>query len=166
MTDATPSTEPFPGMDTSLRWVGGLGFESDGMGGALLHIDQPADEGGTGVGFKPMELLLNAIGACLATTVVKILEKQRITIQGYRIEVHGARTAEMPHPYTHVVVDHTFTGSGLRQANLERIVALVDEKYCSVSAILPAGFVENRVHIAASAPAATVPPEEVAALPA
>lgn len=153
MQNAPATQEPFPGMDSSLEWVGGLGFESAGMGGAVLHIDQPSGEGGRGVGFKPMELILDAIGACLATTVVKILEKQRIPVDSYRIAVHGDRDPEMPHPYTRIVVEHTFRGQGLKQVSLERIVALVDEKYCSVSAILPAGLVENRVRIEAAEPA-------------
>jgi putative redox protein len=143
---ATPEAT-FPGMDTAIRWVGGLGFESAGMGGAMIHMDQPADEGGTGHGFKPMELFLDAIGVCLGTTIVKIMEKQRLNVQAYAIDVHGDRTAEMPHPYTHVVVTHTFRGPGLNQASLERVVALVEEKYFSVAAILPRGFIENVVRI-------------------
>ena len=153
---AAPAAEPFPGMDSSLRWLGGLGFESSGMGGATIRIDQPADEGGMGVGFKPMELFLDAIGVCLGTTIVKIMEKQRLRVEAYQIDVHGDRTAELPHPYTRVVVTHTFRGAGLNQASLERVVALVEEKYCSVAAILPRGFIENVVTIEESAPAEPV----------
>ena len=150
-TTPAPTEAPFPGMDSAIRWVGGLGFESAGMGGATLHMDQPADEGGTGYGFKPMELFLDAIGVCLGTTIVKIMEKQRLKVTSYSIDVYGDRTADMPHPYTHVVVTHTFRGPGLNQASLERVVALREEKYCPVAAIHPRGFIENVVKIEESA---------------
>ncbi|MCC7106424.1 MAG: OsmC family protein [Chloroflexi bacterium] len=147
----------FPGMDASLAWAGGLAFEATGMGGAGLRIDQPADEGGGGLGFKPLELLLHALAACMATTVVKILVKQRMAPAAYRVEVHGDRDAELPHPYTRIVLEHVFQGSSLRLAALERAVALVDEKYCSVSAILPRGLVENRVRTERETPVAETP---------
>lgn len=146
---SAPATDgaPFPGMDAAIVWSGGLAFEADGMAGARLRIDQPADEGGGGSGFKPVELLLQALAACMATTVVKILAKQRVDLRSYRIEAHGDRDAEMPHQYTRIVLTHLFGGAGLQQASLERTVALVDEKYCSISAILPHGLVENTVRI-------------------
>jgi putative redox protein len=96
----------------------------------------------------------------MATTVVKILAKQRMTPEAYRIEAHGDRDGEMPHPYTHIVLEHVFEGSNLRLSALERAVALVDEKYCSVSAILPRGLVENRVRIQREAPARETPARE------
>jgi putative redox protein len=137
--------ETFPGMDASLQWAGGLAFEAEGMDGARLRIDQPADEGGGGRGFKPVELQLHALAACMATTVVKILAKQRVELQGYRIEAHGSRDADMPHQYTRIVLTHVFSGPNLRRGSLERAVTLVDEKYCSISAILPRGLVEHEV---------------------
>ncbi|MCC6174208.1 MAG: OsmC family protein [Chloroflexi bacterium] len=135
----------FPGMDATLRWVNGVAFGADGMGGATLRIDQPSDEGGRGEGFKPLEILLHSLGACMATMVVKTLAKQRIAVASYQIDMHGERDPEMPHPFTRIVVEHTFRGAGLKRPNLERIVALAEEKYCSVSACLRPGLVENRV---------------------
>jgi uncharacterized OsmC-like protein len=94
-----------------------------------------------------MELFLDAVGVCLGTTIVKIMEKPRLNVRSYAIDVHGDRTAQMPHPSTHVVVTHRFRGPSLNRGSLERVDALVDEKYCSVAAILPRGFTENGVRI-------------------
>jgi putative redox protein len=143
----------FPGMDAALEWVGGLAFEAQGMGGARLRIDQPADEGGSGLGFRPVELQLHALAACMATTVVKILAKQRLTLTTYRIEAHGDRDPALPHGYKRIVLHHLFRGPGLLGPSLERTVALVDEKYCSISTILPRGLVEHRISIEAGAAA-------------
>jgi putative redox protein len=147
MSTTSEHPESFPGMDAALHWIGGLAFEAQGMGGASLRIDQPADEGGGGLGFKPVELQLHALSACMATTVVKILAKQRLTLAAYRIEAHGDRDPAMPHGYTRIVLQHVFRGRGLIPASLERTVALVDEKYCSISTILPRGLVEHRVSL-------------------
>ena len=147
METVTSPPETFPGMDACLRWAGDVGFEADGMGGRSVRFDQPSDEGGGGLGFTPIQMQLHALAACMATSVVKILQKQRVTIQSYQIEAHGDRDAGMPHPYTRIVLTHIFTGPGLRPENLEHVVALVDEKYCSISAMLPRGLVRNEVRV-------------------
>ena len=116
--DLETATRPpgtFPGMDASLRWVGAVAFEADGMGGSAVRFDQPADEGGGGFGFSPIQMQLHALAACMATTVVKILAKQHVQVRGYRIEAHGDRDPEMPHAYTRIVLVHRFTGEGLRR---------------------------------------------------
>ena len=140
--------------EATLRWTGGTVFEAEGAGGARLQVDLPVDKGGMGVGFRPMELLLHALGACMATTVVQILAKQRLALEEYQVRLRGERTAERPQRYTRIVVEHAFRGAGLRRPNLERNVALADEKYCSVSATLPRGLVEHRVVLADEAPSA------------
>ncbi|MCC6180169.1 MAG: OsmC family protein [Chloroflexi bacterium] len=134
--------------EATLNWTGGTVFEAAGAGDATIQIDLPIEKGGTGRGFRPMELLLHALGTCLATTLVQILAKQRLTPERYRVTLRGDRAEERPNRYTHILVEHTLRGSGLTQANLERLVALVEERYCSVAATLPPGLVEQRVVIA------------------
>ena len=136
-----------PVTEASLSWVGGTLFEAEGGGGARLQIDVPVARGGGGVGFSPMQLLLQALAACMSVTVVQILVKQRLVLQQYDIRVRGERAEEAPNPYTHVVVEHRLRGEGLTHANLERLVALVEERYCSVAATLPRGLIEHAVVI-------------------
>lgn len=136
-----------PRIHASLRWSGGMAFEGEGMGGERLHLDQPPEAGGAGTGFKPIQVVLHALGACMAMTVVSILAKQRVRPELYRLEVTGEQMDDWPHGYTRIVVEHIFRGEGLNQANLERLVALAHEKYCSVAATLRPGLVENRVVI-------------------
>jgi putative redox protein len=138
---------PGPVTEASLSWVGGTRFEAEGGGGARLQIDVPIARGGGGVGFSPMQLLLEALAACLSVTVVQILAKQRLTLDQYDIRVRGERAEERPNPYTHIVVEHRLAGQGLTRPNLERLVALVEERYCSVAATLPRGLIEHKVMI-------------------
>jgi putative redox protein len=142
--------------EASLHWSGGTVFEARAEDGATLRMDLPVEKGGTGVGFRPMELLLYALGACLATTMTQILVKQRLTLHAYSVALRGERSEERPQRFTRIVVEHAFSGPGLTRANLERLVALVEERYCSVAATLPPGLVENRVVIVGEASASQV----------
>jgi putative redox protein len=132
-----------PVTEAGLRWAGGTTFESEGGGGARLQIDSPVDKGGGGLGHSPMQLLLHALASCMAVTVVQILAKQRLPLESYEIDVRGERAEEPPSPYTHIVVTHRLRGEGLTRANLERLVMLVEERYCSVAATLPRGLIEH-----------------------
>ena len=133
--------------EAALRWTGGTTFEAEGAGGATIQIDMPTEYDGTGLGFHPMELLLHALGGCMATTIAQILGKQRVQIESYTVRLHGERAEERPRPYTHIVVEHVFRGQGLVRANLERLVHRVEERYCSVAATLPRGLAEHVVII-------------------
>ena len=69
-----------PPTETSLTWTGGTLFETVSPGGDVLQLDMPLAKGGSGHGFSPMTLLLHSLAACMAVTVVQILEKQRLTL--------------------------------------------------------------------------------------
>jgi putative redox protein len=133
--------------EATLRWTGGTTFEAVAGDGGRIQIDMPTEYSGTGYGFHPMELLLHALGGCMATTIAQILAKQRTQLESYTVRLHGERAEERPRPYTHILVEHVFRGQGLVQANLERLVHRVEEHYCSVAATLPRGLAEHRVVI-------------------
>jgi putative redox protein len=141
---ATPPTT------ASLTWQHDTVFAANGGGDTRLVIDIPLEKGGSGVGFSPMQLLLHALASCLAVTVVQILQKQRLPLAAYQIEVLGERSDVPRHPYRHIFVEHRFRGDGLTMVNLERLVAMVEDRYCSVAATLPHGLIEHRVVIAGS----------------
>lgn len=143
-----------PVTEASLSWAGGTRFESEGGGGSRLQIDSPVAKGGGGLGHSPMQLLLHALASCMAVTVVQILAKQRLTLDSYDIDVRGERAEEPPSPYTHIVVTHRLRGDGLTHANLERLVTLVEERYCSVAATLPRGLIEHVIVLPEDAPVA------------
>jgi putative redox protein len=154
---------PGPVTDASLSWVSGTLFEAEGGGGARLQIDSPIAKGGGGIGFSPMQLLLHALAACMSVTVVQILAKQRLPLEQYEINVRGERGEEPPSPYIHIVVEHRLRGEGLTQSNLERLVAMVEERYCSVAATLPRGLIEHQVTIVSeeTAPVVEAAPSKV-----
>jgi putative redox protein len=136
-----------------VSWINGTLFESEGEGGARLLIDSPVAKGGGGIGFSPMQLLLHALAACMSVTVVQILAKQRVELGRYEIKVRGERAEQPPSPYTRIMVEHRLAGEGLTLPNLERLVEMVEERYCSVAATLPRGLIEHRIVISDTVPA-------------
>ncbi len=89
-------------------------------------------------GMRPMELLLNAVGACAAYDIVEMLQKRRLDVQGYRIELSGERPDATPAPYTRIHAKHIFDVPGLDEKTAMRFVDLGMNKYCSVAASLKA----------------------------
>jgi putative redox protein len=89
-------------------------------------------------GMRPMELLLNAVGACAAYDIVEMLAKRRLSIESYRIELEGDRHEGTPAYYTHIRARHIFNVPGLDEKTARRFVELGMTKYCSVAASLKA----------------------------
>ena len=89
-------------------------------------------------GMRPMELLLNAVGACAAYDIVEMLGKRRLDVRGYRIELSGERPDAVPAPYTHIHAKHFLNVPGLDEKTATRFVDLGMNKYCSVASSLKA----------------------------
>lgn len=87
-----------------------------------------------GVGMKPSELLLVAIGGCTGYDVVNILGKKRQKLTGLKIEVSGEQDADPPWRYNKIHIHYVVTGHNLNPDAVEQAIKLSEEKYCSVSA--------------------------------
>jgi putative redox protein len=85
---------------------------------------------------SPIELLLIAVGSCMASDVVDILRKKRDHVTDYRIEVKGERREDFPRSFTKIQLHHVLTGYGLSPSSVEHAIGLSDSKYCSVAATL------------------------------
>lgn len=122
-------------------WKGNLAFEATTANGAKFVMDVTPDSFGEASGLSPLDTLISAAAACSAVDVVAILEKKRMTIQSYHIEVDGERTAPgvYPRPYVSLTIQHILTGPDLTEDAVRQAVQLSDEKYCSAIATLRAG---------------------------
>ena len=87
-------------------------------------------------GMNPMELLLNALGACAALDIVEMLKKRRLEPLSYRIELTGERVDGTPSPFEHIHAVHIFNVPGLNEKTATRFVDLGMNKYCSVASSL------------------------------
>jgi putative redox protein len=110
-----------------LTWAGGLVFEGGEAGGARTAID-----GDNAAAPGPMLTLLLAAASCSGGDVVTILEKMRVKLLEFRIEVAGERREEDPRRYTSIHLGYHLRGVGLDQAKASRAIDLSVTKYCSV----------------------------------
>ncbi len=57
--------------------------------GMSIILDEPVSLGGTDEGMNPVEALLSALGACKTIVANAFAKKNRITLNGIRIELDG-----------------------------------------------------------------------------
>jgi len=104
--------------------------------GHTMKIDIPAEYGGNGDGFRPMQTMLSALCGCSAVDVVSILKKQRQTIEGMIIRVDGERQHGIePSLWEKVHLLFELKGD-LDAGKAARAVELSISKYCSVAETL------------------------------
>ncbi|MFC3200189.1 OsmC family protein [Parapedobacter deserti] len=105
-----------------------------------IHIDGSPDIGGKGLGARPMELVLMALGSCSALDLVNILKKQRQQIDEFSIDVEGQRREATPNIFTDIHLSFFLKGV-IEPTKAEKAAELAVKKYCSVHDMLAAGGV-------------------------
>src|SRR3954469_1077859 len=113
--------------NATLTWQDGLRFVGREPGGPSITLD-----GDNQKGPGPMLTLLLAAAACTGSDVVAILQKMRISLQEFRIEVSGTRREEDPRRYVAIHLNYWLQGEEVDPAKARRAIDLSLEKYCSV----------------------------------
>ncbi|MBN8575742.1 MAG: OsmC family protein [Cytophagales bacterium] len=104
--------------------------------GNSIIMDAGLADGGHDSGFRPMQLLLAALGGCSTIDLIAILRKQREPLRDVKITVTGEReTGVVPALYTGAHIHFRLLGA-VNPEKAERAVALSVEKYCSVAKTL------------------------------
>ena len=114
----------------------GYWMEAINEGGNKMHMDASPDIGGTDHGFRPMQLLLTALGGCSAIDLISILKKQKQELEDITITVTGDREKDtVPSLFRGVHVHFSLYGN-LEEDKVKKAVSLAVEKYCSVAKTL------------------------------
>ena len=116
-------------------------FEASGMENIKVQIDGSKEIGGQGLGVRPMELVLMALGSCSSLDLISILKKQRQEISDFSVEVDGQRRDEVPSIFTKIHILFRLKGK-IDEAKCAKAAELAVKKYCSVHDMLVAGGVE------------------------
>lgn len=119
----------------SVNWAGDMAFEAE-VNNHKITIDASEKVGGKDKGPRPKPLMLVALAGCSGMDVVSILEKMRVSPEAFRMEVDADITEEHPKVYKNIRLTYYFKGNDLPLDKLERAVALSQEKYCGVSAMI------------------------------
>ena len=118
--------------DVNVRWVGGEAFIGIDSTGHSLVMSSKKE----GVGVKPSDMLLLALGGCTGFDVVSILQKRKERLTGFEIHIQAKQDDGPPWTFREIHVTYTFRGKGLSEKAVARAIELSEEKYCSVGATL------------------------------
>jgi putative redox protein len=119
-------------VEAKLNWIDGERFAAIASSRHATMIDSDR-QSNTAPG--PMEMVLMGLCGCTATDVVSILRKRRQPFTAVEVRAEAERAPEPPTVYTSIRLIYTITGAVDRKA-AEDAVALSEEKYCSVAAML------------------------------
>lgn len=104
--------------------------------GNSIFMDGSPAIGGKDLGFRPMQLLLAAVGGCSTMDVVSILNKQKQELRHIEIVVDGEREQGVePSLFRDIHVHFKIYGK-VDPEKAKRAVDLSMTKYCSVSKTL------------------------------
>lgn len=119
-------------MKTTVKWTGKMAFSGMVPSGHEIKMDAAEEIGGENSGPRPTELLLNAVAGCTGIDIVSILEKMRLNLTSFTMDVEGERAEKHPKRFTTVHIHYALEGE-LPEDKVIRAIQLSKDKYCSVS---------------------------------
>jgi putative redox protein len=123
-------------MKAIIKQIKGCSFIGKADSNHWVAIDTPKESCGSDAASTPMELVLLALGGCSGADVVSILNKKKVSLNSFEINIDAERAESYPKVYTKINLEYVFYGKNIDSKHVERAIALSHEKYCSVSAML------------------------------
>jgi putative redox protein len=117
----------------STSWIENMQFDAV-VSNHHIIMDAIPEVGGQNKGPRPKELMLASLAGCTGMDVVSILQKMRVTIESFNIDIEADLTDEHPKHYTKMHIIYKFKGNELDPEKLKKAVELSQERYCGVSA--------------------------------
>lgn len=115
---------------------GGMRFDGiSGRAGEPVAIDF-APEGEDVGGFLPLELLLTSLAACTGQVVVGLLKRMGQEVKELTVHVRATKKEIHPTVLTAIELDLEFRGGRIDGPSLEKAIALSEERFCPVWAML------------------------------
>ena len=115
---------------------GGMRFDGvSGRSGSSVAIDFAA-EGEDVDGFVPLELLLASLSSCSGQVLVGLLKRMGQEVQDLLIHARGVKREIHPTVLTSIELDFEFRGGRVDGPSVEKAIALSEERFCPVWAML------------------------------
>jgi putative redox protein len=121
-------------VEAQLKWTDGIQFIARAGDGPAVVIDGPE----SGSGASPMQLVLIGIAGCTAVDVILIMQKKRVNVTDFQVNITGQRAEEHPKRFTNIRIEYVLSGKGIKPNAVEQAIQLSETKYCS--AMLNASF--------------------------
>ncbi len=116
-----------PSVKVSLTWDKDLIFTGRTQEGYEMEFDAHVQWG-----CKPTDSLLLSLAGCMGIDMVMFLQKMRMDLSKFRIEMVGKRNPSPPQYFKSVDMVIHMAGDNLNPGKIDRAVSLSREKYCSV----------------------------------
>jgi putative redox protein len=114
-------------LEVKLNWNGRSRFTCVNAGGVETAIDAEEESGAS-----PVELLLEALGACASADVISILEMMQTPAAKFEVALKADRHWTEPRYLTSARMLFDVWGDGITPDKLVRAINLSISKYCSV----------------------------------
>jgi putative redox protein len=119
-----------------LKQVKGITFAGKTDSNHWITVDGPENFGGSDAGIRPKELLLLSLAGCTASDVVSILQKKRVKLVDFEINISAEMTEEHPKVFTKIDLEYVFYGDSIAEKDVERAIDLSQTTYCGITAML------------------------------
>lgn len=116
-----------------VKHIKGVTFLGKSDSNHWVTMDGPENFGGSDAGTRPKELLLIALGGCTGSDVVTILQKKKVKLDDFEINITADVAEEHPQVFTKINVEFVFYGKDIQEKDVERAIELSQTKYCSVT---------------------------------
>jgi putative redox protein len=113
-------------------WKGGMNFIGENEAGGQVQMSTINNVPGVG----PMQLLLVGMAGCTGMDIVSILQKKKIELADFKVEIEAKRADAYPMIWTDINVMYLLWGESIKTKDVEQAIQLSEEKYCSVSIML------------------------------
>ncbi len=112
---------------TTLKWDKDLIFVGTTQQGYEIEFDAQAQWG-----CKPTEALLLSLAGCMGIDVVMFLQKMRVRLASFKVELAGERNPTPPQYFKAIEMVFYIAGKDLNPDKIDRAISLSRAKYCSV----------------------------------
>jgi len=129
-----------------LKQVKGLTLAAKGESNHWITMDGPENLGGNNAGIRPKELVLIALAGCTGSDVVSILQKKKVKLTDFEINITAQQTEEHPKVFTSIDLEYVFYGEDINLNDVERAIELSTTTYCAVSAMLKKAMTINHTY--------------------
>jgi putative redox protein len=119
-----------------VKHIKGVTFMGKTDSNHWVPMDGPENFGGSDAGTRPKELILLALGGCTGSDVAVILNKKKIKLDNFEINIDAEVQETHPQVFTKINLEYVFYGNDIPEEAIKRAIELSLTTYCSVTAML------------------------------
>jgi putative redox protein len=119
-----------------IKQIKGISFAGKTDSNHWITMDGPESFGGSDSGIRPKELILLSLAGCTGSDVVVILQKKKVQLDNFEMNITADVAEEHPQVYTKINLEFIFYGKNIQEKDVERAIELSQTKYCSVTHML------------------------------